>query len=177
MVGVKSAIPANAARYMAEPNIFRGTYNILFSGLFSGIVLTQFADGTHYAQVVTVQCLGEMGFSATSFWLSLLLQNVRKDSAIKIALELLPMVIGGIAVNVVCAFVLHKVSNQALMGVGTVAYTVAFLILSFMREEAPYWAYIFPSLILMVIGMDIQYNVTNVSLYRPAAHGGYSTRP
>ena len=126
--------------------------------------------------MVAVQCLGKMGFSATTFWLSLLLQNVRKDSAFKIALELLPMVIGGIAVNAVCAFVLHKVSNQVLMGVGTVAYTVAFLILSFLREEASYWAYIFPSLILMVIGMDVQYNVTNVSLNRAAPHGCYSTR-
>lgn len=91
-------------------------------------------------------------------------------------LELLPMVIGGIAVNVVCAFVLHKVCNEVLMGVGIVAYTVAFLILTFLREEAPYWAYIFTSLILMVIGMNVQYNVRNVSLYRPAPHGGYSTR-
>ncbi|OQE13654.1 hypothetical protein PENFLA_c045G01055 [Penicillium flavigenum] len=124
-----------------------------------------------FSAVVTVQCLGEMGFSAATFWLSLLLQNVRKDSAIKIALELLPMVIGGIAVNIVCAFVLHKVSNRVLMGIGTVAYTVAFLILSFLREEAPYWAYIFPSLILMVIGMDIQYNVTNVNVRYELAAG------
>ncbi|KAK6824468.1 hypothetical protein RU639_005088 [Aspergillus parasiticus] len=76
---------------------------------------------------------------------------------------LLPMVIGGIAVDVVCAFIHHKVSNQVLMAVGTVAYTAAFLILSLLREEAPYWAFIFPSLILMVIGVDVQYNVTNVS--------------
>lgn len=73
------------------------------------------------------------------------------------------MVIGGIAVNVVCAFILHKVRNQVLIGVSTVAYTAAVLILSFLREEAPYWAFIFPSLILMVIGIDVQYNVTNVS--------------
>ncbi|KAE8163038.1 major facilitator superfamily domain-containing protein [Aspergillus tamarii] len=115
-----------------------------------------------FSAVIAVQCLGEIGFSSATFWLSLLLQNVRKDSAIKIALELLPMVIGGIAVNVVCAFILHKVRNQVLIGVSTVAYTAAFLILSFLREEAPYWAFIFPSLILMVIGIDVQYNVTNM---------------
>ncbi|KAJ5559209.1 major facilitator superfamily domain-containing protein, partial [Penicillium sp. DV-2018c] len=115
-----------------------------------------------FSAVVAVQCLGEMGFSAATFWLSLLLQNVRKDPAIKAALELLPMIIAGIIVNVLSAFVLHKVSNQALTGVGSVAYTVAFFILSFLREEAPYWAYVFPSLILMVIGMGVQYNTTNM---------------
>jgi hypothetical protein len=125
---------------------------------------TQFANRTYYMQVIAVQCLGEVGFSSTAFWLSLFFQNVRKDSAIKIALQLLPMVIGGIIVNVICALILHKVSNQVLMGVGTVAFTVAFLILSFLKEEATYWAFIFPSLILMVIGVDVQYNVTNVSL-------------
>ncbi|KAJ5557944.1 Major facilitator superfamily domain general substrate transporter, partial [Penicillium sp. DV-2018c] len=122
MVGVKSAISPDAARYIAGPNILR--------------------SATHYAQVVAVQCLGEMGFSAATFWLSLLLQNVRKDPAIKAALELLPMIIAGIIVNVLSAFVLHKVSNQALTGVGSVAYTVAFFILSFLREEAPYWRYV-----------------------------------
>ncbi|KAJ5427481.1 Major facilitator superfamily domain general substrate transporter [Penicillium cf. griseofulvum] len=115
-----------------------------------------------FSAVVAVQCLGEVGFSSTTFWLSLFFQNVRKDSAIKIALQLLPMVIGGIIVNVICALILHKVSNQVLMGVGTVAFTVAFLILSFLREEATYWAFIFPSLILIVIGVDVQYNVTNM---------------
>lgn len=99
------------------------------------------------------------------FWLSLFLQNIRKDSTIKIALEMLPIVISGVTVNVICAFILHRVSNQALMGVGAAAYTIAFLILSFLNEEASYWAFIFPSLILMAIGIDVQYNVTNVSPY------------
>ncbi|KAB8200208.1 hypothetical protein BDV34DRAFT_230515 [Aspergillus parasiticus] len=124
-----------------------------------------------FSAVIAAQCLGDVGFSSTTFWLSLLLQNVRKDSAIKIALELLPMVIGGIAVDVVCAFIHHKVSNQVLMGVGTVAYMAAFLILSLLREEAPYWAFIFPSLILMVIGVDVQYNVTNVNVRDELASG------
>jgi hypothetical protein len=132
-------------------------------------------DRDHSMQVITVQCLGEMGLSSTEFWLCLLLQNVRRDSPIKIALELLPMVIGGVSVNVVCALILHRVSNQVLMGVGSVAYTIAFLLLSFLPENAPYWAFIFPSLILMVIGFDIQYNITNVSLHLSALSYSRST--
>jgi hypothetical protein len=31
-----------------------------------------------------------------------------------------------------------------------------------MKEDAIYWAYIFPALVLVVVGADIQFNVTNV---------------
>lgn len=48
------------------------------------------------------------------------------------------------------------------MGIASVAYTAAFLILSFMKVETTYWAFIFPALVLVVVGADIQFNVVNV---------------
>ena len=65
--------------------------------------------------------------------------------------------------NVVCGLILHKISNKTLMGIGALAYTASFLILSFMKEDAIYWRYIFPALVLVVVGADIQFNVANVS--------------
>jgi len=63
--------------------------------------------------------------------------------------------------------VLHRVSNKLLTGIGALAYTAAFLILSFMKEDAIYWAFIFPALVLIVVGADIQFNITNVSSSAP----------
>jgi hypothetical protein len=34
-----------------------------------------------------------------------------------------------------------------------------------MKEDAIYWAYIFPALVLVVVGADIQFNVTNVCAF------------
>lgn len=108
-------------------------------------------------------CLGFMGFSSISFWLALYLQNVKHYSALEITAQLLPMVVSGVLVNVICGLILHKISNKVLMGIGALSYTASFLILSFMKEDATYWRYIFPALVLVVVGADIQFNVANVS--------------
>lgn len=108
-----------------------------------------------------------MGFSAVTLYLALYLQRVKHLSALDITARLLPMVIGGVLVNVVCGLILHRVSNKILTGIGALAYTAAFLILSFMKEDAIYWEFIFPALILVVVGADIHFNVTNVSLASP----------
>jgi predicted MFS family arabinose efflux permease len=108
-------------------------------------------------------CLGFMGFSAVTFYLSLYLQEIKHLTALDITVRLLPMVVSGVLVNVVCGLILHRVSNKLLTGIGALAYTASFLILSFMKEDAIYWAYIFPALVLVVVGADIQFNVTNVS--------------
>jgi MFS family permease len=107
-------------------------------------------------------CLGFAGFSSVTFWLSLYLQDIKHRTALEITVRLLPMVISGVLVNVVCGLILHRVSNKLLTGIGALAYTASFLILSFMNAETTYWAFIFPALILVVVGADIQFNVTNM---------------
>lgn len=109
-------------------------------------------------------CLGYMGFASVTFWLALYMQEIKNLSALMVAVQLLPMVVNGVLVNVVCGLILHKVSNKLLMAIGAVSYTAALLILSFLKVNAPYWAFIFPGLILVVVGADIEFNVVNVSI-------------
>ncbi|KAJ5655807.1 hypothetical protein N7507_007757 [Penicillium longicatenatum] len=116
----------------------------------------------NFALLMAIFCLGFMGFSAVSFYLSLYLQNVKHLTALEITARLMPMVVSGVSVNVVCGLILHRVNNSVLTGIGALAYTASFLILSFMKEDAIYWEYIFPALILVVVGADIQFNVTNM---------------
>lgn len=58
--------------------------------------------------------------------------------------------------------ILHKVNNTIIMGVGAVAYLAGSLLLSFLKAESNYWAFIFPALVLNVVGADFQFNVANV---------------
>ncbi|KAJ5101545.1 hypothetical protein NUU61_003767 [Penicillium alfredii] len=116
----------------------------------------------NFSILMATFCLGFMGFSAVTFFLALYLQKVEHRSALEITVRLLPMVVSGVLVNVVCGLVLHRVSNKLLTGIGALAYTASYLILSFMDEDAVYWAFIFPALVLVVVGADIQFNVTNV---------------
>lgn len=122
-------------------------------------------------------CLGFMGFMSSSFWLSLYLQEIKHSTAIEVAAQLLPMVINGILVNVVCGLILHKVSNKLLMLIAATGYTASFLILSFMKEGSSYWAFIFPALILVVVGADIEFNVANVSINFPPLQTRTTTDP
>jgi len=63
---------------------------------------------------------------------------------------------------------MHKVNNKLLVIIGCVSYTGSFLLLALLNVNLPYWAMIFPSLILMVIGADLHFNVANVSYYSTA---------
>lgn len=106
--------------------------------------------------------LGFMAFISGQFWMALYMQQVQNYSGLSITVRLLPMVVGGVLVNVVCALILHRVSNKLLMFIATVAYTVAFLIASFTKEDSIYWGCYFVPFVLMVVGADIEFNVVNV---------------
>lgn len=127
-------------------------YNL---GPTSGIV-------TDPVQLMGTLCLGFMGFMGAQFWLALYMQQIQQFSALEITVRLLPMVINGTLVNVVCGLILHKVSNKLLMLIATMSYTAAFMIMSFAKDDGSYWAYYFPPLMLMVVGADIEFNVANV---------------
>lgn len=105
-----------------------------------------------------------MSFTANAFWLSLFMQDVQGLSALEVAVHLLPQAIGGIIVNIVAGLILHRVNNQLLAGIGALAYTGSAILLATMEKDSSYWAFIFPSLLLGVIGADLQFNVANASL-------------
>ena len=92
-----------------------------------------------------------------------MMQNIRKYDALEVALHLLPQVIAGVMWNVVAANTLHRVNNTIIMGVGAAGYFVANLLLSLQTSASSYWAFIFPSLLLNVLGADLQFNVSTVS--------------
>lgn len=103
-----------------------------------------------------------MSFSTINFWLSLFMQNVRGYSPLTVAVHLLPQAVGGILVNIVAGAILHKVNNRLLAGLGSFAYLLSAILLATMSQDSSYWAFIFPSMLLSVIGADLQFNVANV---------------
>ncbi len=145
-------IPSHAIAHLARPKLFSG----MTSHPFSTLKLT-------LMQINVVVLLGFMSFATSAFWLSLYMQNVLKFSSLTVAVHLLPQAIGGILVNVVAGLVMHKVNNKLLVGIGSLSYLGSVLLLANMKVDSSYWAFIFPSLLLSVIGADLQFNVANVS--------------
>ncbi|KAJ4269975.1 hypothetical protein NW762_001647 [Fusarium torreyae] len=116
----------------------------------------------NFSLLILTAILGMMSFSSSNFWLSLFMQQVKSYDALNVAVHLLPQVIAGIIWNIVAANILHRVNNTLIMAVGAFAYLGANLLLTFQKENTTYWALIFPSLILNVVGADLQFNVANM---------------
>ncbi|KAL2818300.1 major facilitator superfamily-domain-containing protein [Aspergillus granulosus] len=116
----------------------------------------------NFSLVITLLSTGNAAFTCSSFWLCLYLQRSQRLSALWIAVYLLPQNVNGLIVNFICSLILHRVSHRVLMGVGAVAYLAAFLLLALIQPiRYYYWAFIFPSLLLAVVGADLQFNVAN----------------
>lgn len=120
-------------------------------------------------KLIATSIMGMMGFISSNFWLALFLQEVKHYDALNVAVRILPQVIARIIWNILAANVLHWVNNTAIMAGGAASYVVANLLLALQGTDSSYWAFIFPSLIINVLGADFQFNVTNVRHPYPVA--------
>lgn len=116
--------------------------------------------------MIAITSLGFAGFPVLSFWLSLWFQRFLGYNALMTGVHMLPMFVFGLLVNIIAAFIQHKVSNKLLMAIGAFSYLVAFILAAVQRSGDSYWAFSFPALSIVVAGADFQYVVTNVSAFR-----------
>ncbi|KAH8682778.1 aminotriazole resistance protein [Tricladium varicosporioides] len=116
----------------------------------------------NFSLINVIVLLGLMSFTTNSFWLSLYMQNVLHFSALNVAIHLLPQAIGGILINIIAGLILHRVNNRLLTAIGALAYAGSSALYATMGTGSSYWAFIFPSLLLSVVGADFQFNVANM---------------
>ncbi|KAK0759473.1 hypothetical protein N5P37_007661 [Trichoderma harzianum] len=115
-----------------------------------------------FAFLMPVSIFGVMSMLSSNFWLALFLQEFHHRPALTVAVDLLPQVISALISNVVAANILHRVNNSLIMAFGAAMYFVANLLLAVQSPRAPYWAFIFPSLLTNVMGLDLQFNIANM---------------
>lgn len=118
---------------------------------------------TNNGQLFVIIGFGFIGFPVFSFWIALYFQTELNYSALMTGVHMLPMVVCGIAANIVAALIQHKVSNKLLVGIGAGAYLAAFILAAVQRYGDSYWAFTFPAFCLCVVGADFQFIVANVS--------------
>jgi MFS family permease len=116
----------------------------------------------NFSLLMIVLSFGIMAFSVAMFFLALYMQEVWKWSPLNTAVHLLPMAIMGIIVNIVAGVIMHRVSNKALMLIGTFGYTLSCTLIAVNNIHSSYWAFCFPSMLLAVVGADLEFNVANL---------------
>jgi len=103
-----------------------------------------------------------MAFLSSNFWLAFFMQELQHLAPLDVAIHLIPQAVAGLIYNIIAGSVLHRINNTLLIAVGSVSYIASNVLLALMRPDSPYWAFVFPSLILSVVGADFQFNVANV---------------
>jgi nitrate/nitrite transporter NarK len=103
-----------------------------------------------------------MSFMAAQFWLSFLMQELQHLTPLMVAVHLLPQAIAGLLYNIIAGSVLHRINNTLLLVLGSGCYVASNVLLAVMQADSPYWAFVFPSLVLGVVGADFQFNVANM---------------
>ncbi|KAK0627672.1 major facilitator superfamily-domain-containing protein [Immersiella caudata] len=112
---------------------------------------------------IILSCLpGYMAFLSSNFWLAFFMQDLQRLAPLDVAIRLIPQAVAGLLYNIIAGNVLHRINNTFLIAVGSASYVASNVLLAVMQPNSPYWAFIFPSLILSVVGADFQFNVANM---------------
>ncbi|KAF7890095.1 uncharacterized protein EAF02_002510 [Botrytis sinoallii] len=59
-------------------------------------------------------------------------------------------------------WLIQKVHGTIVMGIGSLMYSAGAILLLFIKEDTSYWLFLFPALIITVIGADFQFIVANL---------------
>lgn len=156
VLGRASQVSCNASAHLEGQELHLGKTNPCIHTLY------QITDANP-TQIILVMLFGYGSFGTGVFWISLYMQNVLGYSPLTVAVHLIPQAVTGVIANAFAGLVLHRINNKVLMGISSVSYLAAALLLSLMKGDNVYWAFIFPALILAVIGADLQFNIANVS--------------
>jgi MFS family permease len=81
---------------------------------------------------------------------------------LKVVAWYVPMVLGGLILSTGEGFVLHIVPGRALLLISSLGAIGSQLLLALVPVGGPFWAWIFPAMILCTIGIDLAINVTTV---------------
>ncbi|KAL5322148.1 hypothetical protein ACEPPN_010118 [Leptodophora sp. 'Broadleaf-Isolate-01'] len=106
--------------------------------------------------------LGYMSFITNQFWISMYMQDIQVLAPLHIAVRLMPQAIIGVVWSYVGQALVSCISGRVLMGVGGLGYLGGAILMLFVKPKTNYWALLFPSLCVTVIGADFQFIVSNL---------------
>ncbi|CAG8983190.1 hypothetical protein HYALB_00004017 [Hymenoscyphus albidus] len=117
---------------------------------------------TNYTLCVLCTMFGYMSFVTNQFWIPLYMQEVQRLSPLNIASRMLPQVLAGLAWSYIGQALVCRLPGRIIMAIGGIAYLTGAILLIFIRPETSYWKFLFPAMVITVIGADFQFIVANL---------------
>jgi len=97
-------------------------------------------------------------FLSNNLWVQLFYQNYLNLSPIRTMVRLLPSFVTGILCNVLIALLVGRVPVVYLLAIGTLMTAFGSIFFSLVEDGWSYWAYGFPSAVIVVFGADFVFS-------------------
>ncbi|KAH8104780.1 major facilitator superfamily domain-containing protein [Cristinia sonorae] len=94
------------------------------------------------------------GFQCWLLWIVLYYQNYQGYNPVQTMIRMIPMCPSGVICNVIIALIVTRVDGVFIITFGCCCTAAAGLLLALIDTSAPYWAYGFPSSVIVVVGTD-----------------------
>ncbi|KAI0060675.1 efflux transporter [Artomyces pyxidatus] len=107
-----------------------------------------------FAVMQTIACLNWAGFVCWIVWVQLYYQSFRHYSPILTMIRILPIFFVGVTANVIIALTIGRVDVVYIIAIGTLLTSAGNLLFAVIVPSAPYWAFGFPSAMIIVLGAD-----------------------
>ncbi|POS86780.1 hypothetical protein EPUL_001371 [Erysiphe pulchra] len=101
-------------------------------------------------------------FGVFLFYSTFYMNNIMGASPFQIIAWYTPMAIGGCVIATFGGLFLHLLPGTVLITISGLSWIITPLLFAIAPQGANYWAYIFPSMIIAPIGIDVTFNVANI---------------
>ncbi|KAK6608084.1 MFS-type transporter C1683.03c-like protein 1 [Botrytis cinerea] len=116
----------------------------------------------NFSLCVICMGFGYMSFITNEFWIALYMQDVQHYTPLQIAARMLPQAVAGVFWSFLGQWLVQEVHGTIVMGIGSSMYLAGAILLLFIKEDTSYWLFLFPALVITVIGADFQFIVANL---------------
>ncbi|TEY75053.1 hypothetical protein BOTCAL_0066g00160 [Botryotinia calthae] len=116
----------------------------------------------NFSLCVICMGFGYMSFITNEFWIALYMQDVQHYTPLQIAARMLPQAVAGVFWSFLGQWLVQEVHGTIVMGIGSSMYLAGAILLLFIKKDTSYWLFLFPALVITVIGADFQFIVANL---------------
>ncbi|KAL9107960.1 MAG: hypothetical protein Q9227_007175 [Pyrenula ochraceoflavens] len=110
-----------------------------------------------FSPVVAALAFGWMSFGIFLYYTTLFILMVHGERPLTAVAQMVPLVIGGFFATASVGIFIPKVPAQYIFGVSMFSFLIGNLLMSFANYSDVYWAFIFPSCLLVVGGPDLSF--------------------
>ncbi|KIJ62934.1 hypothetical protein HYDPIDRAFT_73435, partial [Hydnomerulius pinastri MD-312] len=120
------------------------------------------------AVILAIAFLNWSGFLTWTFWVQLYYQNYLHLTPVRTMVRFIPMFVTGILCNFFVALVVARLPLVVFVVSGTLITASACILFALINPSATYWAFGFPSTILVVFGADFVYSAGTIFIAKIA---------